>query len=56
MQKSPLDPNIADAAPSDSVLTAYDEQHLTTYLRLLDAKADGAQPSVSTSVWGHILT
>ena len=41
MQKSPLDPNIADAAPSDSVLTAYDEEHVITYLRLLDADAVG---------------
>jgi hypothetical protein len=56
MPTTPLDPDVADAAPSDSILTAYDEQHLTTYLRLFDAKADGAQPSVSTSVWGHILT
>jgi hypothetical protein len=25
MQKPPLDPDVADTAPSDSVLTAYDE-------------------------------
>ena len=42
MQKPPLDPEVADTAPSDSVLTAYDEEHLITYLRLLDADADGA--------------
>jgi hypothetical protein len=29
-------------APSDSVLTVYDEEHLITYLRLLDADAEGA--------------
>ena len=34
MQKPPLDPEVADTAPSDSVLTAY--------LRLLDADAEGA--------------
>ena len=39
MQKPPLDPDVADTAPSDSVLTAYDEKHLITYLRLLDADA-----------------
>jgi hypothetical protein len=42
MQKGPLDPDVADTAPSDSVLTAYDEEHVVTYLRLLDAEADGA--------------
>ena len=39
MQKPPLDPDVADTAPSDSVLTVYDEEHLITYLRLLDADA-----------------
>jgi hypothetical protein len=42
MQKPPLDPDVADTAPSDSVLTVYDEEHLITYLRLLDADAVGA--------------
>jgi hypothetical protein len=42
MQSPPLDPDVADTAPSDAVLTAYDRQHLVTYLRLLDAEADGA--------------
>ena len=42
MQKRPLDPDVADLAPSDSVLTAYDERHVVTYLRLLDADADNA--------------
>jgi hypothetical protein len=42
MQKLPLDPNIADTAPSDPVLTAYDEEHVITYLRLLDADAQDA--------------
>jgi hypothetical protein len=30
VQKPPLDPDVADTAPSDSVLTAYDEEHLVT--------------------------
>ena len=42
MQKPPLDPDVADVAPSGPVLTSYDHQHLVTYLRLLDADAEGA--------------
>jgi type VI secretion system activator RovC-like protein len=42
MPTTPLDPDVANTAPSDSVLTAYDEQHVVTYLRLLDADAQGA--------------
>ena len=42
MQKPPLDPDVADTAPSNSALTPYDEEHIITYLRLLDADAEGA--------------
>ncbi len=42
MQSPPLDPAVRDVAPTDAVLTGYDEQHLVTYLRLLDAAAEGA--------------
>ncbi len=42
MQKPPLNPDVADTAPSNSVLTVYDEEHIITYLRLLDADAVGA--------------
>jgi len=42
MRKPPLNPDIADAAPNDSTLTPYDERHLITYLRLLDADSEGA--------------
>jgi Uncharacterized conserved protein (DUF2285) len=42
MQKPPLDPDLANTAPADTVLTRYDEEHMITYLRLLDADADGA--------------
>jgi hypothetical protein len=42
MQTPPIDPDVADIAPSDSVLTVYDEEHVITYLRLLDADAEGA--------------
>lgn len=43
MQNPPLDPDVADEAPSAAVLTGYDAQHLVTYLRLLDAETDGAR-------------
>ena len=33
---------IADTAPAESFLTGYDMSHLVTYLRLLDADAEGA--------------
>ena len=42
MQTPPLDPDVADTAPTTTTLTGYDEQHLITYLRLLDAETDGA--------------
>jgi hypothetical protein len=42
MAQPPLDPPVADTAPDAETLTPYDEEHLVTYLRLLDAKADGA--------------
>ncbi len=42
MEQPPLEPTCADLAPTAAVLTGYDEQHLVTYLRLLDAEADGA--------------
>lgn len=35
-------PIVADEAPSADTITAYDEAHFVTYLRLLDAEADGA--------------
>ena len=41
MHTPPLDPVVADAAPTDGILTGYDEQHLVTYLRLLDAEHRG---------------
>jgi hypothetical protein len=47
MQKPPLDPDVADTAPTDSALTVYDEEHAITYLRLLDADAQRAD-------WGEV--
>jgi Uncharacterized conserved protein (DUF2285) len=42
MQKPPLNSDVADTALSDCVLTVYDEEHVVTYLRLLEADAQGA--------------
>jgi T6SS, Transcription factor, DNA binding domain len=42
MHPPPLDPSVADLAPSEPGLTLYDEEHLITYLRMLDADADNA--------------
>lgn len=42
MQSPPLDPQVDDVAPTAAILTGYDERHAITYLRLLDAEADGA--------------
>ena len=42
MSESNSEPPIADAAPTDPILTGYDEQHRITYIRLLDADADQA--------------
>ncbi|MET4022136.1 DUF2285 domain-containing protein [Bradyrhizobium sp. S3.2.12] len=54
MTKPPLDPNVADVAPHEPVLTTYDEQHLVTYWRLLDAEADGADWKEVTRIVLHI--
>ena len=42
MPSPPLDPPVSDLAPTDRILTGYDEQHLVTYLRLLEADKAGA--------------
>ena len=42
MKKPPLDPDVADVAPTDSALTVYDEQHVVTYMRLLAAESEVA--------------
>jgi Uncharacterized conserved protein (DUF2285) len=54
MQKPPLDPDVADTAPADTVLTRYDEEHIFTYLRLLDADAEGADWRKVTKIVLHI--
>ncbi len=37
-----LDPDVADTVLRCDELTPYDEEHLITYMRLLDADAEGA--------------
>ena len=54
MAKPPLDPPVADMAPSEPVLTGYDEEHLITYLRLLDAQAAKADWREVANVVLHI--
>ena len=51
VQKPPLDPDVAEMAPSAPTLTAYDQEHLVTYLRLLDADADGAGAGAAIRTW-----
>jgi hypothetical protein len=43
MPNPPLDPDVADEAPQGDVLTPYDEEHLMTYLRLLDGRGSGSK-------------
>jgi hypothetical protein len=43
MPETTLVSAVADEAPSSSALTSYDKEHLLTYLRLLDAQAEGAE-------------
>jgi Uncharacterized conserved protein (DUF2285) len=54
MTKPPLDPPVADQAPTAAGLTAYDETHLVTYLRLLDADAEGADWTEIARIVLHI--
>ncbi|MEH2498978.1 hypothetical protein V1294_005457 [Bradyrhizobium sp. AZCC 1678] len=42
MKTPPLDPQIADVAPDGPTLTAYDEEHMITYMRVFDADQQGA--------------
>jgi len=37
-----LDPDVADEVPWSDRITLYDKQHYVTYMRLLDAAAEGA--------------
>ena len=54
MPKPPLDPPVADQAPVADGLTDYDHEHLVTYLRLLDADAEGADWAEVARIVLHI--
>jgi hypothetical protein len=54
MPQPPLDPPVADRAPDPDTLTGYDEEHLITYLRLLDADAAGADWTEAARIVLHI--
>ena len=42
MNRPTVDPNVADVAPNESAMSTYDEQHVVTYMRLLQADSEGA--------------
>ena len=46
----PQSPQVADTAPDEPFLTGYDMAHLVTYLRLLDADAEGAHWREAASI------
>jgi len=50
----PPDPPVADRAPEDDAPTGYDREHFTTYLRLLDADAEGADWTEVARIVLHI--
>jgi hypothetical protein len=50
----PLDPPVADVAPTAETLTPYDKEHLVTYVRLLDADTEGADWTEVANVVLHI--
>ena len=54
MQKPPLDPDVANEAPTAPILTGYEEEHLITYLRLLDAETDGADWTAVARIVLHL--
>ena len=55
MQPPPRDPGVDDVAPSNpEVLTVYDEEHLITYLRMLDADKEGADWREVSTIVLHI--
>jgi hypothetical protein len=54
MPQPPLDPPLADLAPEADALTDYDQEHLVTYLRLLDAEAEGADWAEVAHIVLHI--
>ena len=54
MPQIPLDPSVSDQAPDGDTPTDYDHEHLVTYLRLLDADAEGADWAEVARIVLHI--
>jgi hypothetical protein len=54
MPQIPLDPFVSDQAPDVDTPTDYDREHLVTYLRLLDADAEGADWAEVARIVLHI--
>jgi hypothetical protein len=54
MNNPPVDPDVADVAPNESAMTTYDEQHVVTYTRLLQAESEGADWREVTQIVLHI--
>jgi hypothetical protein len=53
----PQSPQVANTAPDEAFLTGYDMAHLITYLRLLDADAEGTDwREVAAIVLGSVDT
>jgi hypothetical protein len=50
----PLDPDVADLAPTEPLLTPYDQEHAITYMRMLDADAEGADWRAVSQIVLHI--
>lgn len=50
MTKPRIDAPVFDEAPTAAEITDYDRLHLVTYLRLLDAAADDADPDEVTRI------
>jgi predicted SprT family Zn-dependent metalloprotease len=54
VRKPPLNPEVADIAPDDAILTPYDYEHIVIYLRLLDANAEDADWQEVSRIVLHI--
>ena len=54
MPSHPPDPDVDDLAPTEEALTAYDDEHIATYLRMLDAEAANADWREVTRIVLHI--
>jgi len=54
MQSPSLHPEVANLAPSGPALTVYDEEHAVTYMRMLDADAEGADSREVSRIVLHV--